>query len=260
MSPFIVCLLFPMLCIFRSMLFLCYSNVKINCAVLLTSIVRSLSRPKVNSFCSQSYCWCVGYIILSSYVIQFSCYYDSRSKPILCERIIGAQSERKRDMCPHVFGLHGTNVLFIWQQCTSTKISKNKKKKMKKKLKKQIEKQQQQQDEIEQGMLEENEEASDKETEKCCSNSMENCTENSTNCEQNDNELESNQLQEETVENLVDSELVENSEDLTGQSLQQKCIVTNDDMSVTEEQNEPGTQQLISVCFHLFYFLCQGVY
>ena len=81
MSPFIVCLLFPMLCIFRSMLFLCYSNVKINCAVLLTSIVRSLSRPKVNSFCSQSYCWCVGYIILSSYVIQFSCL-DSRSKPV----------------------------------------------------------------------------------------------------------------------------------------------------------------------------------
>ena len=131
---------------------------------------------------------------------------------------------------------------------------------MKKKLKKQIEKQQQQQDEIEQGMLEENEEASDKETEKCCSNSMENCTENSTNCEQNDNELESNQLQEETVENLVDCESVENSEDLSGQSLQQKCIVTNDDMSVTEEQNEPGTQQLIMGCFHLFYFLCQGVY
>lgn len=127
----------------------------------------------------------------------------------------------------------------VMQQCTSTKISKNKKKKMKKKLKKQIEKQQQQQDEIEQGMLEENEEASDKETEKCCSNSMENCTENSTNCEQNDNELESNQLQEETVENLVDCESVENSEDLSGQSLQQKCIVTNDDMSVTEEQNEP---------------------
>ena len=180
--------------------------------------------------------------------------------PFFWEGIIGAWRERKREMCPHVSGLHGTNVLFIWQQCTSTKISKNKKKKMKKKLKKQIEKQQQQQDEIEQGMLEENEEASDKETEKCCSNSMENCTENSTNCEQNDNELESNQLQEETVENLVDCESVENSEDLSGQSLQQKCIVTNDDMSVTEEQNEPGTQQLIVGCFHLFYFLCQGVY
>lgn len=127
----------------------------------------------------------------------------------------------------------------VMQQCTSTKISKNKKKKMKKKLKKQIEKQQQQQDEIEQGMIEENEEASDKEAETCCSNSMENCVENSTDCEQNDNELESNQLQDETVQNLIDSESAQNSEDLSGHSLQEKCVVTNDDMSVTEEQNEP---------------------
>ncbi|XP_022795163.1 SRSF protein kinase 3-like isoform X2 [Stylophora pistillata] len=134
--------------------------------------------------------------------------------------------------------LISTAPLSVMQQCTSTKISKNKKKKMKKKLKKQIEKQQQHQDEIEQGMLEENEEASDKEAE-TCSNSMENCLENSTNCEQNDNELESNQLQEETVQNLVDDQSIENSEDLSEHALQEKCVVTNDDMSVTEEQNEP---------------------
>lgn len=155
--------------------------------------------------------------------------------------------EEKREEGVYVFHLDGTNVFFILQQCTSTKISKNKKKKMKKKLKKQIEKQQQQQDEIEQGMLEENEEASDKEADTCCSNSMENCVdncvENSTNCEQNDDELELNQLQEETVQNLVDSESVENSEDLSGHALQEKCMVTNDDMSVTEEQNDPGTSQ-----------------
>ncbi|KAJ7376060.1 hypothetical protein OS493_037167 [Desmophyllum pertusum] len=127
----------------------------------------------------------------------------------------------------------------VMQQCTSTKISKNKKKKMKKKLKKQIEKQQQQQDEIEQGMLEEDEEALEKDAEEeCCS--TENCVENSKECvEQNVSELETNASQEETVENHVDSsESVEFSEELSSQTLQEKCVVSNDDMSITEEQNE----------------------
>ena len=112
---------------------------------------------------------------------------------------------------------------------------------MKKKLKKQIEKQQQQQDEIEQGMLEEDEEALEKDAEEeCCS--TENCVENSKECvEQNVSELETNASQEETVENHVDSsESVEFSEELSSQTLQEKCVVSNDDMSITEEQNESG--------------------
>ena len=154
-------------------------------------------------------------------------------------------------VCVCVFFNFKERYSLLFKQCTSTKISKNKKKKMKKKLKKQIEKQQQQQDEIEQGMLEENEEASEKDTEECCSNNVENCAENSTNCEQNDNELESNPSQEETVQNHVDSESVEFSEDLTGQTLQEKCVVTNDNMSVTEEQTEQGTGR--SASFYFFH-------
>lgn len=126
----------------------------------------------------------------------------------------------------------------VMQQCTSTKISKNKKKKMKKKLKKQIEKQQQQQDEIEQGMLEENEEALEKDAEECCSNNTENCVDNSKVCEQNACGLETNPSSEKTVENHVDNESVEFSEELSSQSLQEKCVVSGDDMSVTDEQNE----------------------
>lgn len=133
----------------------------------------------------------------------------------------------------------------VMQQCTSTKISKNKKKKMKKKLKKQIEKQQQQQDEIEQGILEENEEDSDKETEDC-SNNTENCTENTTECEQKSSEQApsealSNCSQEKTVENHVDTESVELSEELSSQTLQEMGeTASNDAMSTTEEQLESG--------------------
>ena len=111
---------------------------------------------------------------------------------------------------------------------------------MKKKLKKQIEKQQQQQDEIEQGMLEENEEALEKDGEECCSNNAENCVDNSNVCEQNACGLETNPSPEKTVENHVDNESVEFSEELSSQSLQEKCVVSGDDMSVTEEQNESG--------------------
>lgn len=136
-------------------------------------------------------------------------------------------------------------IYFTLKQCTSTKISKNKKKKMKKKLKKQIEKQQQQQDEIEQGILEENEEDSDKETEDC-SNNTENCTENTTECEQKTSEQApseelSNCSQEKTVENHVDTESVELSEELSSQTLQEMGeTASNDAMSTTEEQLEPG--------------------
>ena len=137
---------------------------------------------------------------------------------------------------------------FHLQQCTSTKISKNKKKKMKKKLKKQIEKQQQQQDEIEQGMLDENEEALEKDAEECCSNSTENCVDNFKVCEQNASGLETNPLPEKTVENHVDSESVEFSEELSSQTLQEKCVV-GDDMSVTEEQNEPGKASTCEIFF-----------
>lgn len=132
----------------------------------------------------------------------------------------------------------------VMQQCTSTKISKNKKKKMKKKLKKQIEKQQQQQDEIEQGMLEENEEASE------CSNNTENCAENSTECEQKSSEQTPNEelancAQEMTEENHNDSESVKLSEELRSQTLQEESeIASNDAMSTTEEQVE----QDMSVC------------
>lgn len=111
---------------------------------------------------------------------------------------------------------------------------------MKKKLKKQIEKQQQQQDEIEQGMLEENEEALENVAEECCSNNAENCVENSKVCEQTASELDTNLSQEKTVENHVDSESVEFSEELSSQTLQEKCVVSGDDMSVTEEQPESG--------------------
>ena len=139
---------------------------------------------------------------------------------------------------------------FDLQQCTSTKISKNKKKKMKKKLKKQIEKQQQQQDEIEQGMLEENEEALDKDADECCSNNTGNCEDNSKVCEQNANELETNPSPEKTVENHVDSESGEFSEELSSQTLQEKCVVSGDDMSVTEEQNEPGKGSTYKISLH----------
>ena len=139
------------------------------------------------------------------------------------------------------------DLLFVFnlKQCTSTKISKNKKKKMKKKLKKQIEKQQQQQDEIEQGILEENEEASDKEEEDC-SNNAENCTENTTKCEQKTSEKApsdelSNCSQEKTVENHVDTESVELSEELSSPTLQEMGeTASSDAMSTTEEQLAPG--------------------
>jgi len=143
-------------------------------------------------------------------------------------------------------------IYFNLQQCTSTKISKNKKKKMKKKLKKQIEKQQQQQDEIEQGMLEENEEALERDTEECCN--TENCVDNSNVCEQNASGLETNPSPEKTVENHVDSESVEFSEELSSQTLQEKCVVSGDDMSVTEEQNEPG-----KASHHLIFLLSYRV-
>lgn len=110
---------------------------------------------------------------------------------------------------------------------------------MKKKLKKQIEKQQQQQDEIEQGMLEENEEALEKDDE-CCSNNTGNCEDNSKVCEKDVSELETNPSLEKAVENHIDSASVEFSEELSSQTLQEKCVVSGDDMSVTEEQNEPG--------------------
>ena len=121
---------------------------------------------------------------------------------------------------------------------------------MKKKLKKQIEKQQQQQDEIEQGMLEENEEALDKDADECCSNNTGNCEDNSKVCEQNANELETNPSPEKTVENHVDSESGEFSEELSSQTLQEKCVVSGDDMSVTEEQNEPGKGSTYKISLH----------
>lgn len=111
---------------------------------------------------------------------------------------------------------------------------------MKKKLKKQIEKQQQQQDEIEQGMLEENEEAFDKETDDC-TNNTENCVENSIDCEQNTSNELAKCSEEKTVENHIDSESVDLSNELSSQTLQEKSeTVSNDGMSTTEEQVEPG--------------------
>lgn len=123
---------------------------------------------------------------------------------------------------------------------------------MKKKLKKQIEKQQQQQDEIEQGMMEESEEALEKDAEECCSNDTGNCVNNSKVCEQNASELETNPSQEKTVENHVDSESVEFSEELSSQTLQEKCVVSGDDMSVTEEQNESGNGNSYKIFFLLY--------
>jgi len=112
---------------------------------------------------------------------------------------------------------------------------------MKKKLKKQIEKQQQQQDEIEQGMLEENEEASDKETDDC-TNNTENCVENSIDCEQNTSNELAKCSEEKTVENHIDSESVDLSNELSSQTLQEKSeSVSNDGMSTTEEQVEPDS-------------------
>ena len=114
---------------------------------------------------------------------------------------------------------------------------------MKKKLKKQIEKQQQQQDEIEQGMLEENEEASDKEGEEC-SNNTENCVEKNLECEQNSSGV-ADCSQEKTLENHIDSESLELSEELSSQTLQEKMETASvEAMSTTEEPVEPGETSL----------------
>lgn len=127
----------------------------------------------------------------------------------------------------------------VMQQCTSTKISKNKKKKMKKKLKKQIEKQKQQQDEIEQGMLEDNGEGSDKEGDECVSSKVENCAEKTLECEQESNEPPE-YTEEKTLENHLDSTSVDLTNELNKQTLQEKSeTASNDAMSISEEQVEP---------------------
>ena len=112
---------------------------------------------------------------------------------------------------------------------------------MKKKLKKQIEKQKQQQDEIEQGMLEDNGEGSDKEGDECVSSKVENCAEKTLECEQESNEPPE-YTEEKTLENHLDSTSVDLTNELNKQTLQEKSeTASNDAMSISEEQVEPGT-------------------
>ncbi|XP_032234665.2 SRSF protein kinase 1 isoform X2 [Nematostella vectensis] len=92
----------------------------------------------------------------------------------------------------------------VIQQCSSMKLSKNKKKKMKKKLKKQIEKQKLQQDEIEQGLLQDSDDK-DKET-------------------LGDNCIESNDMEESAKDSSE-----EISEELSSRLLQEQCVVSDEE-------------------------------
>ncbi|EDO38245.1 predicted protein, partial [Nematostella vectensis] len=89
-------------------------------------------------------------------------------------------------------------------QCSSMKLSKNKKKKMKKKLKKQIEKQKLQQDEIEQGLLQDSDDK-DKET-------------------LGDNCIESNDMEESAKDSSE-----EISEELSSRLLEEQCVVSDEE-------------------------------
>ena len=116
------------------------------------------------------------------------------------------------------------------QQCSSTKISKNKKKKMKKKLKKQIEKQQLQQEEIEQGMREEEEDEEGVNQENGAAETQSTTTES---------EMESNipVICKESPEEAVPEDTAESgvSEEASSWSLKEKCVVSDEELKSREE-------------------------